>query len=479
MSTFSATVAPDITSFLAFLKWGSLTGQALAKFGWVQGRDTGQVAWPATQIAITSVTWDGTNATYTYTTPVNFGIPLVVGAKIVVAGCTTGGLNGTFVIASLPSGTTFKSLNATAAGGPEAETATGLQQLSVSITNAAGNGASVVFTYTGLAALFQAPNYLHVGQSIVITGCTTAGFNVTATIIAVTSNTFTITNTTNVTEAESGAVGAVLSPTALPGANSTVYEIWDANDSLQSTLGMVVKFEYGETAATVSPAMFFTVGTGSDGAGNITGENTGRGVIFGIASENSASPAACDFSGDTNRFSMAMFHTSSGSPQYFNTGFFSIERAHAADGTDNSTYYTINWAFLQSGDGLNGGRPRQISINAVTGSPTTADNYFACVTTNAQATGSFGNSTLVSPVFPLIGAVGNPLLGLVVGRFVDFVDNTQFLMTLYNVAHNYLVLSGAGGNNFWRGVAPQSTAGSANQPVTAATLLYCVGMRFE
>jgi hypothetical protein len=50
------------------------------------------------------------------------------------------------------------------------------------------------------------------------------------------------------------------------------YEIWRFNDAAHSTLPIFIKLEYAAGTTTVSrPSMYITVGTASDGAGNISG----------------------------------------------------------------------------------------------------------------------------------------------------------------------------------------------------------------
>jgi hypothetical protein len=60
----------------------------------------------------------------------------------------------------------------------------------------------------------------------------------------------------------------VTAPTA---ANTTQgYTIWSFNDTLQSTAPIFIKLEFGSGNGQYYPIMWITVGTGSDGAGNIT-----------------------------------------------------------------------------------------------------------------------------------------------------------------------------------------------------------------
>lgn len=55
------------------------------------------------------------------------------------------------------------------------------------------------------------------------------------------------------------------------------YEIWRFNDTLQSTKPIFLRIDYGSGAVASgnSPATWLTLGTGTDGAGTVTGVNTG------------------------------------------------------------------------------------------------------------------------------------------------------------------------------------------------------------
>jgi hypothetical protein len=81
----------------------------------------------------------------------------------------------------------------------------------------------------------------------------------------------------------------------------------------------------------------------------------------------------------------------------------------------------------------------QISITAT--SQTVAAVKLASVSPHINTTWSFGASTQVSPVFPVVGAVGNPMIGLLIGVTVDWTDATQFPFVMYNTSHNYLVIN--------------------------------------
>jgi hypothetical protein len=73
-----------------------------------------------------------------------------------------------------------------------------------------------------------------------------------------------------------------------PGINTAAgYEIYRFNDSLQGTYPIFLKIEYGTHTTTSAPAMWLTVGTGSNGSGTITGQSSTRNTV-----NASAAPAS-------------------------------------------------------------------------------------------------------------------------------------------------------------------------------------------
>ena len=75
---------------------------------------------------------------------------------------------------------------------------------------------------------------------------------------------------------------------AYSSAVSRGYEIWAFNDPLQGTAPIVFKIEYGAAAA-AQPVLWITVGTGSDGAGTITGavKSTRQSITANVANYTS------------------------------------------------------------------------------------------------------------------------------------------------------------------------------------------------
>ena len=105
------------------------------------------------------------------------------------------------------------------------------------------------------------------------------------------------------------------------------YQIWRMNDSLQSTTPCYLKLEYGTGSSGSASGVWISVGTGTDGAGTLTGSS---GIRF---NQSCSSGGACTFrcSIDTNRVAMYLWHHQTNSQC-----LFCIERTHNISGADTS-----------------------------------------------------------------------------------------------------------------------------------------------
>ncbi|MCI4437879.1 MAG: hypothetical protein JHC33_13815 [Ignisphaera sp.] len=109
------------------------------------------------------------------------------------------------------------------------------------------------------------------------------------------------------------------------------YQIWRMNDSLQGSAPCFVKVEYGTGSSALQPAIGITIGTGSDGAGNITGNTvtTGRILMQAYGAVGSTVYTA-KVSVSTNRICIYLW------VGYSYPVFFSIERTHNSSGADTA-----------------------------------------------------------------------------------------------------------------------------------------------
>jgi hypothetical protein len=121
-----------------------------------------------------------------------------------------------------------------------------------------------------------------------------------------------------------------------PGTNTAAgYEIWQLTDSLGVSAPIYLKIEYG-TASTNQPGMWITVGTGTNGAGTLTGSTSTR-----MAWHQGSTPGSTVLSypnyvsneeGHVGVFLKGGSASSSTRPM----GFFAVERPCDPDGTMRS-----------------------------------------------------------------------------------------------------------------------------------------------
>lgn len=318
----------------------------------------------------------------------------------------------------------------------------------VSITNAAGNGTIATFTYT----LTSGPA-LRAGMSIVVTGCTTAGFNATYTILSLpTGSTFTVASTTNVTEAEPPATGTVNTNVSLPTANTyPAYEIYRTADTLSAQLPIYVKMEYGANTAANGPQTAITVGTGSSGTGSITGNGTGRMAGSANWANNTGQPNnslwECDFSwynaaGGGNGIAIIMYRNLQqnglGAGNYQNQlpWMFILERSHDSNGNDTAEFVTINMQRF----GINNFYHMVAAANGSPGQVYTYTNsqlYQAPYSDNSAT--AVGGLAYLVPVYPIVGKICNPMRTMALGKVADFADGAIVPMSIYGTTQNYLM----------------------------------------
>jgi hypothetical protein len=306
-------------------------------------------------------------------------------------------------------------------------------------------GALTTYTYTSLTS----GPVLRVGMAITTTGMTNgAQNNISAQpITALGTGTFSVVTTTQGAGTnETGSTGSATTTAiaARPNTGATVYEIWVTSDSVG--FPVYAKVEYGANGTTQStPAMFITLGTNTNGAGTLTNPSARTGSTNGQAS---TTLFACHFSGDGGRMCMFLFH---GQGNTTVTQSFSLERSYDNSGTATGSYYTLCFDYLNSGTGNS--TSFQQSYFPTGGLTTQETAQFALLMPKTAGTGNVGSTTFVSPVFPLVGGIGNPMTNILGFRAADFSDNQIVYVTLYGVQHTYVTFSKNDANISPQGVA--------------------------
>lgn len=119
------------------------------------------------------------------------------------------------------------------------------------------------------------------------------------------------------------------------------YEIWRFNDTLQPSAPIFFKIEYGSASGGAGrPAIWLTVGTGSNGSGTIT---VPSGSLYRLQSWNAAATSAstykCYFVAGEGRLNVIMFSPLTTGGTHELRGF-AIERAKGANNANNGEYFT-------------------------------------------------------------------------------------------------------------------------------------------
>jgi hypothetical protein len=217
------------------------------------------------------------------------------------------------------------------------------------------------------------------------------------------------------------------------------YEVWRMADTLQATAPVFLKIEYGSGNLAAVPGLWATVGTASNGAGTLTGATTTR-TQFGNGINSTAASLPCYISGDTSRVHLAMF--ANGTAVLGNTihgQMMSIERSHDTTGADTNTAATIVLCACNNGATWIT-RQQTLPTTGGGGAPTMESGTLAASTTNTSAI--YGTSTGVSSIFPFLGQLLNPLIGLFAVISADFSALSTMTLNPYGTNHNYLCLGG-------------------------------------
>jgi hypothetical protein len=215
------------------------------------------------------------------------------------------------------------------------------------------------------------------------------------------------------------------------------YEIWRFNDTLQATAPVFLKIEYGSGAATTGPSIWLTVGSGSDGAGNLTGIKSTR-QQFTCAT---GAACTCYVSGDTNRFVLAVPNTA------VSTSFLvSFERTVDAAGA------VTNEGVLLAGNAPTPGTTWAQQMWNCTLGPMTAswESSIGVLTPILAPFGTSGSQIAVYPVFHTKGVYLNPGLNLL-GYFAATIGAASpITFSYYGVNHTFMPLAAVSFTSFSR-----------------------------
>ncbi len=225
-----------------------------------------------------------------------------------------------------------------------------------------------------------------------------------------------------------------------------VFEIWKSNGSQSSSNPIYVKIVYTvASTGNTGPAMQWSIGTGVDANGQITGN-----LLLGSAAPQYGAPVAeasagsltvfeCDFAGDADNFRFIFQRGNTVATGW--TWSLVVDRAKTASGGDSDayTYIAAIWPYTFSSRTFS-----CVLLKSTLGVPINPVSYAAGwsgFVSNANQTTTmlqFG-TTPVFPVFPTVGYLANPCLGVVLFNAFDVTDGAVMPVWIYGASHPYLV----------------------------------------
>lgn len=211
-------------------------------------------------------------------------------------------------------------------------------------------------------------------------------------------------------------------------------EIWRMDDALQPGHPVFMKIEYGSYITSANnPAIWLTVGTGSNGAGTITGQ-VGARTHIGCITPSITVPYNVFFSGDTNYFVFALPSDVGVSVQTSHF-YFGVERTTDSAGVDNTE--GVWWGALYAGTLC---AHQMIPFSG--GSVPLVETRYMCglAPQSAQSTGVVGSDANTYPIVPMGFFPRNPVRLWVAYYNTDLTRETPVNLDMYGSTHQFLPL---------------------------------------
>jgi hypothetical protein len=199
------------------------------------------------------------------------------------------------------------------------------------------------------------------------------------------------------------------------------YEIWRLADAQQASFPVYFKLEYGSGSAVNNPSFWLTIGSGSSGAGAITGVTTTRVQMQFTAT---ATAVTAYWSGDTHRCVFCI--KGAGTTTTF---LFSLERTLDTSGNITGEGLLLAWWT---------GSWSQQAYNCLTGPYTVIETSLGAVGPSASPLGTTGTQVAIYPIFHNKG-VFLPF-GLNLFGYVDATIAFGSVLTFsaYSSNHSYM-----------------------------------------
>jgi len=221
------------------------------------------------------------------------------------------------------------------------------------------------------------------------------------------------------------------------------YEIYRMDDTQQANFPVFLKIEYGIGSVATRPALYITCGTGTDGAGTITGVLHARATVTRNGTPTIALLYETIASQGEGYFALCSGVTSGSQANYYILGRHIDLNGDPTDNaifvfhptTTNSTFYTL----MKQPGGLLVSR---FGGSSALGPPV----LFVTENTNSNEVISLNGEVPLYPFEPFLGRRQPPLLNGCVVHNADVGDGVTFTATMY------------GGTKTWRRVTDGATA---------------------
>lgn len=317
---------------------------------------------------------------------------------------------------------------------------------------AVGNasGGNTAYTYSILAGGTMPP----VGSSVKFANLA-ANNNGTFVVQSVTTTSVVVNNPSGT--AQTGQTGSIvmastcatdlydggsLGSTATGHGHWAVYpfEIFTTGDAASATNPIYLKLTYSNNTSAgplYTPNVSIIVGTGviNSGTGTNYMQLTGNVVAEarGTGSAESTTQFECDVQSESGgSLSFLMWRNQSQASL-----ILVLDRARDINGAmqDSYVFYGLSQSFGNTAKW-------QIIFKPGTGAlfPVNADNAWPSLVVSSTTTSlSVGGLVCVTPIFPLVGYVGNPILAAIGIRANDCVEGETVNVVMYGATHTYLV----------------------------------------
>lgn len=242
------------------------------------------------------------------------------------------------------------------------------------------------------------------------------------------------TKTADTGQVNWATIGAVPSPGAL------VYEIWQPGDALTP---FYLKIYYGvSTNYSNCPRIVIQIGTGTSGAGALTGYITSSfdNNNFVITVTSTTTGWDCRFSGDASRINIMLYRDET---QTYQQMFFGVERSIDASGNYTSDYVTLLGCTGSTNANSHYVFQQSLVFGLGVGYAITPGTYpWIGLRNQSTSSGNFIGNIPIGPVFPDVGYFGNPMTIVACGSPSDFTEAATYTIAAanmpYGVAHTYI-----------------------------------------